>query len=1190
MKYKALFLLGVLAFGTASSLSAKDIHYTKGIGLYPGDPAENKAPVLGKDFIYRNVALNRMAYASSSLDYNLTAQLATDGILSSGEPSMVSVLTNTGLLDLRDREKTFDGNVVSSNVLMGDHAFIQYDWTGSKTNLSTLHLLGEVAFDPNISTKGYQIQILASDDGKNWKEIGKLEGTGLPGNATQQMVSSDPNKQEAIEKLPLRRLDLDLPIKDAGEYSHLKLNFLMPGVAYWRLYELGPKANGYFANESWMPSYHFNSVWISKYLKGLSDLSQWLCVDLGTDVDFNLVKLFWLHRPLVGKVQVSKDNKTWTDVANLHSGASDNDSISCDAHGRYVRILMEKPDSSWTYGLREVQVMGKGGLSVKQDSVRTLLVNASQLDRSNIQLDRNWLIRRDSDSRWISGTVPGTVLTSYMNIGAVPDDRYGNNMRQISESYFNSDFWYRNKFTVEHLDQNRVGKKYYLNFDGINWKARVFLNGNDLGTINGAFMRGRFDVTKYLKDGENTLEVRIIHNAHIGPVKIKNAESTDINGGVLGADNPTFHPTIGWDWITSTPGRDAGIWNDVYLSSDRGVYLHDPLVTTTLNHPDTLATMLPQLMVKNEEDKSQTITLKGWIGTVSFEKKVDLQPLEDKEVTFSPDEFPQLKQRRMRLWWPNGYGEPYLYQAGYAVSVEGETGTVPVCNDTLNYQAGIREVSYKDMRTVFKMYINGKRFNPLGGNWGFSEINLNYRGREYDTAVRYHKEMNYNMIRDWVGQIGDEEFYRACDKYGIMVWQDFWLANPWDGPDPYDDKMFLDNARDYILRIRNHSCLGIYVGRNEGDPPASLEKPLEEYVEALHPQLGYIPSSADYGVGGHGPYGVKSTSFYFSNLNNKLHSEKGMPNVMSYESLCRTLEPESLWPQNVAWGEHDYTIHGAQNGQSFNDILAQHFGAAKDAKQFTEQAQWLNYDGYRAMYESAEVNRLGLLIWMSHPCWPTMVWQTYDYFFEPTAAYFGVKKACEPLHVQFNPAKKSVEVVNVSKGPQRNLTVKAQILDMYGKKISEKVVPVTIGEDETKEALSLDLPDKDVYYIRLTLLKKKQLISENFYVEGRDENNWRALNTLPKVNVKYKEVFRKEGDECRGIVTIWNPNTTPALMLRLNLLRSGGQQILPVIYSDNYFHLMPGERRTINISYKLADGMGDEPHVDVTGFNLSGEQ
>ena len=290
MKYKALFLLGVLAFGTTSSLSAKDIHYTKGIGIYPGDPAENKAPVLEKDFIYRNVALNRKAFASSSLDYNLTAQLATDGILSSGEPSAVTVLTNTGPLDLRDREKTFDGNVISCNVLMGDSAFIQYNWMGTKINLSSLHLLGEVAFDSKKSTRGYLIQILASNDGRSWKEIGRLKGADLPGNATQQMVSSDPNKQEAIEELPLRRLDMELPINVSGNYSYLRLNFLMAGSAYWRIYELGPKKNGHFVNESWMPSYHFNSVWISKCLKGFSNQSQWLKVDLGTEVGFDQVR------------------------------------------------------------------------------------------------------------------------------------------------------------------------------------------------------------------------------------------------------------------------------------------------------------------------------------------------------------------------------------------------------------------------------------------------------------------------------------------------------------------------------------------------------------------------------------------------------------------------------------------------------------------------------------------------------------------------------------------------------------------------------------------------------------------------------------------------------------------------------------------------------------------------------------
>ena len=152
----------------------------------------------------------------------------------------------------------------------------------------------------------------------------------------------------------------------------------------------------------------------------------------------------------------------------------------------------------------------------------------------------------------------------------------------------------------------------------------------------------------------------------------------------------------------------------------------------------------------------------------------------------------------------------------------------------VNYKAGIRQMSYADLDTQTKIYINGKRLNPLGGNWGFSETNLNYRGREYDAAVRYHKEMNYNMIRDWVGQIGDEELYEACDKYGIMIWQDFWLANPWDGPDPDDDKMFLENSADYISRIRSHACIGIYCGRNEGFPPASIDKVLREQVKDIH--------------------------------------------------------------------------------------------------------------------------------------------------------------------------------------------------------------------------------------------------------------------------------------------------------------------------------------------------------------------
>ncbi len=446
--------------------------------------------------------------------------------------------------------------------------------------------------------------------------------------------------------------------------------------------------------------------------------------------------------------------------------------------------------------------------------------------------------------------------------------------------------------------------------------------------------------------------------------------------------------------------------------------------------------------------------------------------------------------------------------------------------------------------------------------------------------------MNYNMIRDWVGQIGDEELYEACDKYGIMIWQDFWLANPWDGPDPDDDKMFLENSADYISRIRSHACIGIYCGRNEGFPPASIDKVLREQVKDIHPQLGYIPSSADLGVSGHGPYQMKSPSFYFANQSHKLHSERGMPNVPTFESLSRMMEPEHLWPQSDAWGQHDYTLKGAQGGESFNNIMEKRYGKPQSAEQFTKWAQWLNYDGYRAMYESSQQDRLGLLIWMSHACWPSMVWCTYDYYFEPTAAYFGVKKACEPLHIQYNPVKKVAEVVNFAGGAKNGLVAKAQVFDMYGKLIKEESKEVNVAEDQTLDAVSVSEPDEEVYYIKLTLEQNNQVVSDNFYVMGKEEDNLQALSKLPKADVAVSgKRFVQQGEEWVGEVEIRNTGNVPALLVRLNLKGGDGEQILPVIYSDNYFSLMPNECKTIKVSYRDEDGRGQAPYVEITGFN-----
>ena len=180
---------------------------------------------------------------------------------------------------------------------------------------------------------------------------------------------------------------------------------------------------------------------------------------------------------------------------------------------------------------------------------------------------------------WIVATVPGTVLSSYKNIGAIADPNYADNQLQVSESFFWSNFWYRDEFEVpEGFKQDRL----FLNFDGINWKADVYLNGKKLGRIDGAFMRGKFDVTDLVVPGKNVVAVEIIRNNHIGAIKEKNKQSTDFNGGILGADNPTFHATIGWDWIPTVRGRNIGIWNDVFLTSTGKVTVADPLVTSVL--------------------------------------------------------------------------------------------------------------------------------------------------------------------------------------------------------------------------------------------------------------------------------------------------------------------------------------------------------------------------------------------------------------------------------------------------------------------------------------------------------------------------------------------------------------------------------------------------------------------------------
>ncbi len=1183
-----LLLSGCSDVRTASEGFLRSDYYTRGIGVYPGSPQEDFSPeLLPDEDQYRNLALLRATYQSSAYDYNLTSQLLTDGIVTDRAPQYFDLQTAEGSVPKREREWMIDGGPYSRNTVRGEEAFFLFSMHNYNKTISRAIVTGTLIYDDKAAQGGYEMTWEASNDGTTWTVLAVNKGAGLPGKARSGRVEvNDPNKQTGTVSMPMRRLEETFDFTNTAAYASYRIRLRMKGAFEWTFHEVE------FSNADGVvdlkPSQFFTSAWMSATAG-----EEWVSVDLGSHSEFDKVILHWVNKAVEGRIQTSDDAQTWTDAAPLPGGEGLTDEISVKSKARYVRVCMDRSVDGGRYILSELEVMGRGGLLPRAAAMPEAAGGRLTLSGGGWQLQRASEVQAGGveiaspaykAEGWVTATVPGTVLTSYKNVGALADPNYADNQLMISESFFNSNFWYRNEFQLPpSFKRDRI----FLNFDGINWKANVYLNGKQVGRLEGAFIRGKFDVTDCVKEGTNVLAVEIIKNAHIGAIKEKNKQSTDFNGGILGADNPTFHATIGWDWIPTMRGRNIGIWNDVFLTTTGKVTVQDPYVQTQLALPDTTqARLTAEVVVKNHDGKDVSGVLQGRVGDVTFEQPVELKAGEERTVVFDADRFPQLQVKNPRLWWPNGYGTPYLYDANFTFKVGEEV------SDARDFKVGIRQMTFNEDGGVLNLYVNGRRFIGRGGNWGFSESNLNYRGREYETAVAYHADMNFTMLRNWVGMIGDEELYDACDKYGIMIWQDFWLANPADGPNPYYPDMFIANAEDYVKRIRSHASIGLYCGRNEGFPPETIDKALRRIVKEEHPGMHYISSSADDVVSGHGPYRMLPAKTYFTleTGNDKFHSERGMPNVLTYESFLRTYSPEGIWPQSDQWGMHDYTLEGAQGATSFNEIIATGYGQPESAKEFADLAQWVNYDGHRSLFESRSKNRMGLLMWMSHSCWPSMVWQTYDYYFEPTAAYFAIKKASEPLHIQWNPATDEVEVVNYHAGLRPGLKARVQVLNMDATVAWEKEVTVDSREDTTEKCIKLEFPDglSQVHFIKLTLEENGKAVSENFYHRSKVENNYQALKQLPKVSLRAQTQYDKGDDgEWKAEVTVENRSDAPALMVRLNIVGDkDGKQFLPIFYSDNYFALLPGETKVVRVHWKDVDTRGNAPLLKVSGYNV----
>ena len=1156
----------LLLFSFASSAWAQQ--YTRGIGVYPGDPAQYDGPSLAVDaHTYRNLALHRPAYQSSAYDYNLTAQLVTDGIKETALPRwIVTSTSNAGVLPKTAREAFLDEGVVSAVEITGDHPWVQFDIEGAAPpEIDHMDVVLRKIYAPT-PQGGWTIVVSGSNDGASWTEAGRFTGIDFPGRG-----DSEPSFVEPIQFAAPTR------------YHSYRVTFSASNVKKWGVADLGLRDHD-------QPVYVagplvFSSAWMSA-----GSGEEWVSVDLGATCTFDRIALTWIQRAAQGSIQVSDDGAAWRTLEPLPAGTGPADDIrlSTPAHARWVRVLMTQPaQPGGSYILSELEVYGRGGPVVQPQAAALVQANDSlALTRGAWRLQRASLVAGGgeqlsqagfADRDWMVATVPGTVLTSYLNDGAIPDPNFGENQYAISDSFFTADFWYRDEFIAPEL---AAGRRAWLNFDGVNWKAEVYLNGQRVGFIDGGFMRGNFDVTSLIHPGaKNALAVRVLRNAHPGGAKDKEAAESP-NGGALGLDNPTYHASIGWDWMPTIRGRDTGIWSNVTLTESGAVTIENPLVTSTLPLPDTSsADITIAATLHNLDNHAVAGTLRAKFGDITVETPVTLDASSSKTVTLAPTSNPALHIAHPKLWWPNGYGDPNLYPVTVTFLANGKP------SDTKSFQAGIRQFTYSEDGGVLKIWINGRRFIARGGNWGFPESMLRYRAREYDIAMRFHRDQHFNMVRDWVGQVGDEAFYDAADRFGIVVWQDFWLANPWDGPNPDDNDFFLRNARDYLLRIRNHASLGIFCGRNEGFPPKPIDDGLRDMVAELEPHSHYISSSADGPVEGHGPYRVEPLRYYFEHTPPKLHSEIGSPNVPEMPIMRRTLDEKGMWPIGPEWRLHDFYPENP-----FETAVEKNYGGAENVQQFDSFAQFVDYNAYRGMFEGQSKNRLGVLIWMSHPAWPSILWQTYDYFFDTDASYFAAKHASEPLHIQWNAAADTVEVVNYDAGDQTGLTARAEVIDIDGKVKWQKTATLDSKEDSTQSPIKMEYPAglARTHFIRLTLSRGDMVLSTNFYLHGTTEEDYTGIRSLAPANLSIKSHIARRGQAWQISVDLKNESAVPALMVNAKVVREkSGDPILPAFYDDNYIALMPGEHRTIHIELDNADTRGERPRVTVGGFNLA---
>ena len=869
---------------------------------------------------------------------------------------------------------------------------------------------------------------------------------------------------------------------------------------------------------------------------------------------------------------------------------------------------------------------------------------AAVTDNFNLLLRENWFIQSSADlhdgasistvgfqtSGWYPATVPSTVLSALVEDKVYSDPYFGMNLRSIPgttypifedfsniqmppASPFRQSWWYRTEFT---LSPDYKGKTLSLGFDGINYKANVWLNGVQIANseqLAGTWRVFQFDVTAAAKPGEtNALAVEVF------PPQPRDLAITLV------------------DWAPMPPDKEMGIWREVHITATGPVALRFPAVLTKLNLTDTNnAELTVRTELSNATEQTVDGILKGQIGNIAFEQPIHLAPRETQVVRFTPESFPQLKLSNPRLWWPAQVGRQDLYSLDLSVEVRGQA------SDSVHIAFGIRQVTSKlDDKGHRLFQINGKNVLIRGAGYSF-DMMLRSSPERQRAELDYVRDLNLNAVR-LEGKIENDHFFDLADQMGILVLPGWCCCDQWENWPVWDkenERIAGESLRDQLRRLERHPSVITWLYGSDFAPPARIESlylQIMKDVEWPNPSISSAGARnttvGPSGVKMTGPYEYVAPLFWYADTRHggafgfNTETSPG-PAIPPIESLRRILPADHLWPIDSVWEYHAGGMSHTLN--VFAEALEKRYGKATSAEEFALKSQVQAYEAHRAMMEAYGRNKYtstGIIQWMLNNAWPSMIWHMYDWYLRPGGSYFGVKHACEPLHVQYSYDDHSVVVVNSYYQPFANLKISAKVYNLDMTQKFSKVVEASVGADSSTRVFTLPPISglSTTYFVSLTLESSGQVTSRNFYwlSTKQEELDWSreeqdtsgqydistwtptkefadytALNSLRQVDLEASAQSSSNGEEGSTTVTIHNPGSTLAFAVRLKVdhpsdrrvTREGeaDNEILPVLWEDNYFALLPGETRQLTARYHTITKSKLPPVVEIEGWNVN---